>query len=54
MADDDHAEDRPAADAREGGDERSRFDRFVEAAYLRVSQRAVLRPLHRLIVASGS
>jgi low affinity Fe/Cu permease len=28
--------DRPAADARDG-DDRSRFDRFVEAAYLRVS-----------------
>jgi low affinity Fe/Cu permease len=30
--------DRPAAPARAGGDQRSRFDRFVEAAYLRVSQ----------------
>lgn len=31
-------EHRPAADAREEGDERSRFDRFVEAAYLQVSR----------------
>ena len=30
------SEDRPAADARDG-DDRSRFDRFVEAIYLRVS-----------------
>jgi low affinity Fe/Cu permease len=30
-------EERPAADARDG-DDRSRFDRFVEAVYLRVSQ----------------
>ena len=29
--------DRPAADAR-GGDDRSRFDRFVEAVHLRVSR----------------
>jgi low affinity Fe/Cu permease len=31
-------EDRPAASARSGGDQRSPFDRFVEAAYLRVSR----------------
>jgi low affinity Fe/Cu permease len=32
-------EHRPAADAREnGGDDRSRFDRFVEGAYLQVSR----------------
>ena len=30
--------DRPAASARKGGDQRSRFDRFVEGAYLRVSR----------------
>ncbi len=30
--------DRPAAGAREAGDQRSPFDRFVEAAYVRVSQ----------------
>jgi low affinity Fe/Cu permease len=30
--------DRPAAASREGVDERTRFDRFVEAAYLRVSR----------------
>jgi low affinity Fe/Cu permease len=30
--------DRPAASAREGADERTHFDRFVEAAYLRVSR----------------
>ena len=30
--------DRPAASARRGTNERSRFDRFVEAAYLRVSR----------------
>ena len=30
--------DRPAEDAREGADQRSLFDRFVEAAYLRVSR----------------
>jgi low affinity Fe/Cu permease len=30
--------DRPAAEARAGVDERSRFDRFVEATYLRVSR----------------
>jgi low affinity Fe/Cu permease len=30
--------DRPAATAREGVDERTRFDRFVEGAYLRVSR----------------
>lgn len=31
-------EHRPAADAREGGSDRSRFDNFVEAAYLQVSR----------------
>ncbi|MEA2221076.1 MAG: hypothetical protein QOJ35_3702 [Solirubrobacteraceae bacterium] len=31
-------DDRPAAAAREAGDDRSRFDRFVEAAYVRVSK----------------
>ena len=31
-------EHRPAADARESGDDRSAFDRFVEAAYLQVSR----------------
>jgi low affinity Fe/Cu permease len=31
-------EHRPAADAREGGDDRSRFDHFVESAYLQVSR----------------
>lgn len=31
-------EDRPARDARGGGDDRSPFDRFVEAAYLQVSR----------------
>ena len=31
-------EHRPAADAREGGDDRSTFDRFVEAVYLNVSR----------------
>jgi hypothetical protein len=31
-------ERRPAAAARGGGDDRSRFDRFVEAAYLQVSR----------------
>ncbi len=30
--------DRPAASSRKGVDQRSRFDRFVEAAYLRVSR----------------
>jgi len=30
--------DRPAASARKGIDQRSLFDRFVEAAYVRVSQ----------------
>ena len=30
--------DRPAAATRSGVDQRSRFDRFVEAAYLRVSR----------------
>jgi low affinity Fe/Cu permease len=32
------AADRPAASARRGADERTRFDRFVEAAYLHVSR----------------
>lgn len=31
-------EHRPAAETREAGDKRSPYDRFVEAAYLRVSQ----------------
>jgi low affinity Fe/Cu permease len=31
-------EHRPAADARGSGDDRSAFDRFVEAAYLKVSR----------------
>jgi low affinity Fe/Cu permease len=31
-------EHRPARDARKTGDDRSRFDRFVEAVYLRVSR----------------
>ncbi len=31
-------EDRPARDARKGGDDRSAFDRFVEAAHLPVSR----------------
>jgi low affinity Fe/Cu permease len=35
MTDEDH---RPAADARGAGDTRSAFDRFVEAAYLKVSR----------------
>ena len=35
---DDEAEHRPAADARGSGDDRSSFDRFVEAAYLQVSR----------------
>jgi low affinity Fe/Cu permease len=35
MIDDEH---RPAADARGSGDDRSAFDRFVEAAYLKVSR----------------
>jgi len=30
--------DRPAADARRAGDDRSPFDRFVESAHLRVSR----------------
>ena len=30
--------DRPAEEAREGADQRSLFDRFVEGAYVRVSQ----------------
>lgn len=38
MAPEDRPEDRPAADAREAGDDRSLFDRFVEAAYVRVSK----------------
>lgn len=32
------SEHRPARTAREGGDDRSAFDRFVEAAYLQVSR----------------
>jgi low affinity Fe/Cu permease len=35
---DDEEEHRPAADARASGDDRSAFDRFVEAAYLQVSR----------------
>ena len=35
MDDDEH---RPARDARKAGDDRSPFDRFVEAVYLRVSR----------------
>jgi low affinity Fe/Cu permease len=35
MDDDEH---RPARDARKAGDDRSSFDRFVEAVYLRVSR----------------
>jgi len=38
MSHDDHPEDRPAASARDAGDERTLFDRFVEAAYMRVSK----------------
>ena len=33
-----HIKDRPAASARTGIDQRTRFDRFVESAYLRVSR----------------
>ena len=38
MSHDDHPEDRPAASARGADDERTHFDRFVEAAYMRVSK----------------
>ncbi len=34
----DEQEHRPAADAREEGDDRTSFDQFVEAIYLRVSR----------------
>jgi low affinity Fe/Cu permease len=37
-ATDTSASDRPAAASRAGADQRSRFDRFVEDAYLRVSR----------------